>query len=213
MGDNRPWAWWQERNSPRMLIEHRGFMKAPDVVECQTCLDSRLNRWLQLGPHRDWYDGHTAREKHWHVDRGNPSKTVGLRATYFYSVYMDLIREAERVYSAGDPHDSELARRGRMALVSVSVKDMLRIACSGRSSEFGRTSESLQVGVTVQVSRLKVIDLIDQLPLVPSHAIVLAVLSASKRWHERWHLELDTGMQGMRWPEFPARISALLGTA
>ena len=194
-----------------MLVENRGFMRAPGVVECQTCLSSRLNRWLQLGPHRDWYDGHTAREKHWHVDRRDPSKTVGLRLNCFYSVYMDLLREAERVYSAGDPHESEFARRGRMALVSVSVKDMLRIDCGEPSSEPGRTSESLQVSVTLKVSRLKVIDLIDQLPLIPSHTVVLRVLSASKRWHQAWHPVLDNGMQGFRWPEFPARMSDLLG--
>ncbi len=201
----------QQRNSPRLLVENRGFMKAPDIVECQICLDSKLNRWLQLGPHRDWYDGHTARERHWHVDRRDPSKTVGLRLNCFYSVYMDLLREAERIHSAGDPRDSELARRGRMALVSVSMKDMLRIDCGGPSSGSRRTSNFLQVGVSLKVSRLKVIDLIDQLPLIPSHAVVLRVLGASKRWHEGWHPVFDNGMQGMRWPEFPARISDLLG--
>lgn len=51
------------------------------------------------------------------------------------------------------------------------------------------------------VSRLKVLDLVDQLLLVPSRELLDAVLDAPVEWHQRWHNVIDS-MQPDSWRQF-----------
>ena len=191
----------QMRNRPKMLIEDKGTMQQIGVVECPICVNSRLNRLVGLGPYRDWYDGHTAKEKHSHTDRRYPSKTIGLKLRCLYAVYMDHLREARLAYeNAGDPATSELARRGRLGLVSVSVNDILSVESESLATET-HSHASQDDGIVLMVSRLKVLDLVDQLLLVPSKEFLDAVFDAPVEWHQWWHNVIDS-MQPDSWRHF-----------
>lgn len=191
----------QMRNRPKMPMQDKGTMQQKGVVECQICVNSRLNRLMRLGPYRDWYEGHTAKEKHSHTDGRFPSKTMGLKLRCLYTAYMDHLREAQLAYEcAGDPTRSELATSGRLGMVSVSVNDILSVESESLTTEL-RFHASQDDGIVLMVSRLKVLDLVDQLLLVPSKEFLDAVLDAPVEWHQWWHNIIDS-MQPDSWRQF-----------
>ncbi|HEX76877.1 MAG TPA: hypothetical protein G4O03_00440 [Dehalococcoidia bacterium] len=203
----------QTRKDPQMLVPSKGFMRQIDVVECIVCRKSWLNKLLRIGPYRDWYDGHTAKEKHWHIDKSDPRKTIGLRLGCFYSVYMELLGQARLAYRGRwGVTESSLAKNGRAALVSVSVNNILSVESEGHATAAIETELGIGSGITLKVSKLKVMDLIDQLPLVLSESFLDAILDAPVEWHHRWHQLVDS-IQPESWRDFPARMAATLELA
>ena len=200
----------QTREDRPMLVPFKGYMRQIGVVECTLCLDSKLNKLVRIGPYRDWYQGHTAKEKHWEIDKSQPGKAVGLRLRCFYSVYMDLLRQARVAYRpGGDLATSRLAKDGRIALVEAEIRDVLSVEDDGTSaaaleSELGPRGEMI-----MKVSRLRVLDLMDQLCVVPSEAFLQAVLDAPGEWHRKWHRHVDA-MQPRTWRDFLPKMAAAL---
>jgi len=137
-----------------------------------------------------------------------PGKTVGLRLRCFYSVYMSLLHEARLAYeNRGGPADSPLAARGRVGLVSVHVNNMLSVEVEGPATCL--ESAALDRGIVLKVSRLRVNDVMDQLPLVPSESFLETVQNAPIEWHRRWHPLVDA-MQPVSWRDFPAKMVATI---
>ena len=201
------------REARQMLVPDKGYMKQIDVVECTSCLNSNLNKILRIGPYRDWYVGHTAKEKHWHSDRKDPRNTLGLKLRCFYSVYMDLLKQAKLAYQTrGGIVDSKLAKEGRIALVSVWVRDILSVTTESISSAGMKPEPYEGDAIVLKVSKLKVMDLVDQLPLIPSKSFLDTVLSAPLEWHLKWHQMVDA-IQTESWRDFPAKIMATLEVA
>lgn len=196
----------QMREAPQMLVPDKGYMRQIDVVECTTCLNSTLNRILRIGPDWNWYDGHTVEEKHWHLDRNNPHNTLGLRLSCFYSVYMYLLKQAKLAYQArGGIVRSALAKQGRIALVSVLMDDILSVKRESISWAGIQAEPDDGGGIVLKVSKLRIVDLMDQLPLIPSESFIDAVLNAPMEWHRNWHKLVDD-LQPKSFHDFPAKI-------
>ena len=179
-----------------------------EIFECTKCLDSKLKRWAALGPYREYAAGftHSIKEPHWQADKANPQLTIGLTVTCFYSVYMNLLRQAREHYSASEGiTSSRISNEGRIALVRASACDILGVA----KEESSRTPDS---GIQLKVSRLKVLDLIDKLPVIPSEAILTDILEAPSDWHQNWHYLVDR-IQLKKWRDFPAKMTATLRSA
>jgi hypothetical protein len=200
----------QTREDRPMLVPFKGYMRQIGVVECTLCLESKLNKLLRLGPYRDWYEGHTAKEKHWEIDKSGPGKAVGLRLRCFYSVYMDLQRQARLAHRpGGDLATSQLAKHGRIALVEAKISDILSVEDEGTSAAALESGLGPGGEMIMKVSRLKVLDLMDELCVVPSEAFLEAVLHAPGEWHRRWHRHVDA-MQPRTWRDFLPKMAAAL---
>ena len=184
-----------------MLIESKGFMRAEDLTDCEACRSSRVNRWIGLGPYRDWYDGYTVKEKHASAPTAGQTKhPLGLRLSCFYGAYMQLLGLAKEAYAAGtDITKSRLAHEGRAALVAVEPKNVLAV-------------DEPNGVLVMRASRFYVLDLVDQLPLVPVYPFLLEILEANTARRRRLHFALDA-MRFSTWCNFPKAVSLAFGAA
>ena len=195
----------QTRDRQQLLVPDKGFMKPNGVVECRLCGNSRLNKMFRLGPYREWYDGHTVREKHWNQTQGDFSEPPGLKLRCFYWAYLELLQEARKAYETGDdPSTTSLGLNGRTALVRLRRRDILYV-----NGEPDTEDAEKDASIDIYSRQLRVLDLVDQLPLVPSREALVGILDAPAAWHSRWHKLVDA-IQPNSWRDFPARMVATL---
>ena len=135
--------------------------------------------------------------------------TVGIRLLCFCTILMDVYREAQAAYrDARGIENTEFASSGRMALVSVRVSDVL--IAGDHVSDGGLDPTSCQdIGVSLKVSRLKVLDLVDKISLVPAEPILSKILAAPRNWHQEWHREVDS-MRLSAWENYPSTLNSSL---
>ena len=86
------------------------------------------------------------------------------------------------------------------------MKDILSV------EEDENLAPALDLGesLIMKVSKLKVVDIIDQLPLVPSKSVLTAIFDAPIEWHRNWHSEVDR-IQLASWRKLPTGLAATLG--
>lgn len=66
--------------------------------------------------------------------------------------------------------------------------------------------------LVLMATKINVLDLIDQLPLIPSRDVINNILAAPGGWHVKWHQSFDA--RPIRsWREFPANVNATLAAA
>ena len=191
----------QTRNYPQMLIRNRGFMRPTGVVDCESCTNSRLNRILQTGPQGNWRDGQTVKDRHWKQYRDNPS--VGLKLQCFYSAYLEFLQAVKVEYSSyKNPERFLMSQEGRAALIDVDPSDVLSV---GEKVLAVENLSSDVMGIEFKSKNLHVLDLIDQLPLIPSKVALDQILNAPTSWHRRFHRLVDA-IYPASWKEFPQHI-------
>lgn len=201
----------QTRSDIKMLIPDKGYMKQEDVVDCDVCRRSSFTKILGRGLYGDWYEGYTAKEKHSQINNSNHSASVGLKLKCFYSMYIDFLIKVKQAYEQrGDITESRIAKQGRAALVVVKTDDILCVYEEPKDRIGSQTW--YMSGITVKVYKLKVLDLIDQFPLIPEERFVNFILAASAEWHYRWHSYFDN-IQPRRWQDFPEKVIASLELA
>lgn len=203
----------QTRNDPKMLVPDKGYISPIDVIECQTCQKTSTSKWINIGAYGDWYEGRTFREKHSCIDRNDSLRTIGLKLGCFYLAYMNLLIEARQAYShLGEIDESRIVREGRAALVRVKISDILCIQDQSQAATEYNSEINTTRGIILKVSQLKVLDLIDQLPIIPSKDFLNSILDAPIEWHRTWHRFLD-GIQLKSWRDFPHKVAASLQLA
>jgi hypothetical protein len=122
---------------------------------------------------------------------------------------MNLLQQAwYATKEKGGLTESQLAKEGRIALIRVLASDILSVQAETNDKEILK-SQIISRGVTLKVSRMKVLDLIDQLPLIPSEKTLEFIFSASAEWHRKWHLIVDV-IQPTTWRDFPSKMVASL---
>lgn len=198
----------QTREDPKMLVPHKGYLTPTGVVQCTQCRErSRLAKVLQPD---EWDEGESVREKHWHIDESDPSRTMGLTLKCFYDGYMNIIEHARLAYGEGvSPEKSPYVKDGRIALVRVSLPDILAVEKNAVSAPSLGPQPATRGELAMKVSKLKVLDLMDELPLVPSESFVAAIVDAPAKWHRQWHPLVDA-IQLRKWRDFPTWMAASL---
>ncbi len=199
----------QTRRDPTTLIPDTGYMDPYNVVECPQCLSSRLARLgvVAVWPHMHWYAGRMIVERH-HL--------FGLRLQCFYSMFVTLLRQANHTYLlGGDISAAPLAQRGRAALVRASMEDMTTVQAQRLAPDNEGSSQGpilMEQVIGLRVRRLKVLDLIDELPLLLDHSVVKNILASPPGWHRSFHPTLDA-IQLESWKRFPEAVVAALRVA
>lgn len=156
--------------------------------------------------HPSWGKGDSVTEKHWSIDEHNPGNSVGLSLTCF-----------EFALSTTAWMGREYAKDSRLALVRVELSDLLSLQTdpfsSQRGQEQGLSSEHLRqiAPVDLKARKLKVLDLVDQIRLVPEKSFLDAILNRVYESDERqreWHRLLDA-TQPLTWRQFLAKFAAI----
>jgi len=168
----------------RMVVGDIGRI-LPVAVSCTQCKEPA-----------SWGKGDSVTEKHWSIDEHNPGNSVGLRLECFEFVFrMHLFRM----------HLAEAGMGGedlRLALVRVELSDLLSLQTDALSS---------QEGVYLKVRKLKVLDLVDAIRLVPRQSVQDAIADQreqSEESREEWHRIVDA-VQPLTWREFLAKFAAI----
>lgn len=200
----------QTRNKTQLLLyTDKGHMRQQGVVDCDRCEKHRLDKLLRNGPYGWWREGDTVKEKHWDHGGTKPNSAVGLKIRCFYSAYLNLLESGRDAYEQySDIYESSLALHSRAALVRAEWKDVITIS-NDQPSNLGM---GYFPTVVMMATKIKVLDLIDLLPLIPSLGAIETILDAPADWHTKWHELLDTKPINS-WRDFPARIVATLQAA
>ena len=207
----------QTRKDIQMKEADKGYMRPIDVVECEHCRErTKLSTVLGgfgIGSHVEWYEGKSVVEKHWHMDDSDPQRTIGLRLKCLYSVYIDILQHGKLAYcGGGDPTESSRLKDGRVALVSAALGDILSVEDERLIGAALEPEPRMHGGIIVKVSKLKVIDLVDEINLVPNESLLLTILNASAEWHCKWHRLVDA-IRPTKWHDFPAKMVTTLQLA
>jgi hypothetical protein len=152
---------------------------------------------------------------HWNIDENNPSNSVGFSLTCFEFAFRLHLNTAAMSYEGGGGLEDVL-REGRLALVRVEISDLLSVQSdpisSWRAQEQGIPLEDVRqtAPVDIKTRKLKVLDVVDQLRLVPERSLVNTIFDRfeqSEEWRREWHRLIDA-MQPGTWREFLANFAS-----
>ena len=197
----------QSRGIHNATGEGYGFLKPDGVYNCTDCENDKLRKFFNLGRHRDWYEGFHASERHWSVDPDDSANAIGLTLECFYSKYMSMLQEAWHAYTYYDDITrTPLANNRRVAIVEVSIDHILHLeeVAPTNSGNVGNSA-----ALVLKSSKLKVLNDIDMLPIVPTSEMISFILGASPEWKTKLHFSLDA-MQFRSWRTYPEIMSKLL---
>ena len=197
----------QWRGTHNATGEGYGFLKPDGVYNCNDCENDKLRKFFNLGRHRDWYEGFHASERHWSVDPDDTANTVGLTLECFYSKYMSMLQEAWHAYTHYDDITrTPLANDRRVAIVEVSIEHILHIEEVAPVNKGNMGNDGTLI---LKSSKLKVLNDIDMLPIVPTSEMISLIFEASPQWKTKLHFILDA-MQFRTWKVYPEMMSRIL---
>jgi len=182
----------------RIVVGDIGRILPTLAVSCTQCKEPA-----------SWGKGDSVTEKHWSIDEHNPGNSVGLSLECFEFAFRMHLAEA---WMGGKYLD-----HGRLALVRVELSDLLSLRTDAFSSQRGQehalSLEHLRrIGpVDLKARKLKVLDLVDAIRLVPRQSIQDAIADQreqSEESREEWHRLVDA-IQPVTWREFLAKFAAL----
>ena len=182
----------------RIIVGDIGRILPVRVVSCAQCKEPA-----------SWGKGDSVTEKHWSIDEHNPGNSVGLSLECFESAFQIHLGQA---WLGG-----ESLNHRRLALVRVELSDLLSLQTDPLSSqrwqELGLSSEQVRqiAPVDLKARKLKVLDLVDAIRLVPEKSFLDAILDPVYESDERqreWHRLFDA-TQPLTWRQFLAKFAAI----
>ena len=154
-------------------------------------------------PRASWAKGDLVTERHW-----SPGCGLSLVCPAFeFAGHLSLAAISYRGLN--------LVEHRRLALVSVAVSDLVMVqtepSLARRMEDEGIPLEDVPkiAPLHIKTRKLKVLDVIDALRLVPEKSLLDAIYEGlhSEEWSREWHRLLDA-MQPLDWRQFRARFAA-----
>ena len=182
----------------RIVVGDIGRILPTLAVSCTQCKEPA-----------SWGKGDSVTEKHWSIDEHNLGNSVGLSLECFEFAFQMHLNQA---WMGG-----KYLNHCRLALVRVELSDLLSLQTDAFSSQRGQehalSLEHLRrIGpVDLKARKLKVLDLVDAIRLVPRQSVQDAMADRreqSEESREEWHSLVDA-IQPATWREFLAKFAAI----